>query len=273
MQLISGPISQWFGYTRRERRSTLILLAIIAIVFSVRYLAPSRGITIESLADLLSDTLGNKGQYADDTSPPYTMAVSPAGDHLSGIPEGRVFHPAGGGVTHGHGGIMRPVAGSTRVQRKSSVDLNSCDTSDLAALPGIGPVLSVRIIRYRKLLGGFASVEQLKEVYGLSEETYDRIKERCICGYFRAQENKHQYSGLCRAWKNSLSGQIRNFSNFEYRKIAGRIGNIEELVVNRILAPEKAGKVRPYLDFSWERDTSPSLPEPGKDGVSPGGEQ
>ena len=272
MQLISGPISQWFGYTRRERRSTLILLAIIAIVFSVRYLAPSRGITIESLADLLSDTLGNKGQYADDTSPPYTMAVSPAGDHLSGIPEGRVFHPAGGGVTHGHGGIEAG-RGKHAVQRKSSVDLNRCDTSDLAALPGIGPVLSVRIIRYRKLLGGFASVEQLKEVYGLSEETYDRIKERCFADTSALRKISINTAGYAELGKIHYLGRYEISAILEYRKIAGRIGNIEELVVNRILAPEKAGKVRPYLDFSWERDTSPALPEPGKDGVSPGGEQ
>ena len=53
--------------------------------------------------------------------------------------------------------------------------INSCDSASLEALPGLGPVLSARIIRYRNLLGGFASVNQLREVYGLSEETYELI--------------------------------------------------------------------------------------------------
>ena len=52
------------------------------------------------------------------------------------------------------------------------VELNSADSTGLENLPGIGPVLASRIIRYRNLLGGFYSVDQLHEVYGLREEHY-----------------------------------------------------------------------------------------------------
>ena len=54
------------------------------------------------------------------------------------------------------------------------VNLNSANQASLEALPGIGPVLSERIIRYRKLLGGFTSINQLLEVYGLKESHYNR---------------------------------------------------------------------------------------------------
>jgi DNA uptake protein ComE-like DNA-binding protein len=47
------------------------------------------------------------------------------------------------------------------------VELNSADSSALVALKGIGPVLSSRILKYRKMLGGFTAMEQLLEVYGL----------------------------------------------------------------------------------------------------------
>jgi competence protein ComEA len=53
-----------------------------------------------------------------------------------------------------------------------SVELNLADSTELDNLPGIGPVLAARIIRYKNLLGGFYSVNQLHEVYGLSEEHY-----------------------------------------------------------------------------------------------------
>jgi competence ComEA-like helix-hairpin-helix protein len=46
-------------------------------------------------------------------------------------------------------------------------DLNMADTSQLIKIYGIGPKLSQRIVTYRDKLGGFVSVEQLKEVYGL----------------------------------------------------------------------------------------------------------
>ena len=54
------------------------------------------------------------------------------------------------------------------------VNLNRADQESLEALPGIGPVLSERIIRYRELLGGFISIDQLLEVYGLKDSHYNR---------------------------------------------------------------------------------------------------
>ncbi len=62
------------------------------------------------------------------------------------------------------------------------IDLNVADSVSLVRLKGIGPVLSARIIRYRNILGGFSEVSQLKEVYGLSEETFVRIQPRLYVG-------------------------------------------------------------------------------------------
>ncbi len=56
------------------------------------------------------------------------------------------------------------------------VELNSADTTTLKKVPGIGSVFAKRIIKYRDLLGGFYSVEQLGEVYGIDEERYEAMK-------------------------------------------------------------------------------------------------
>ena len=57
------------------------------------------------------------------------------------------------------------------------IELNKADSVELVKLRGIGPVLSKRIIRYRTSLGGkFHSVDELRNVYGLSEETFLSIK-------------------------------------------------------------------------------------------------
>ncbi len=53
--------------------------------------------------------------------------------------------------------------------------LNSSDSSDLIAINGIGPVFAQRIIKYRNALGGFHSVQQLKEVYGMDSTRYKLI--------------------------------------------------------------------------------------------------
>lgn len=51
-------------------------------------------------------------------------------------------------------------------------DLNTVTAEELQSLKGIGPTLSLRITKYREALGGFYSISQLKEVYGLPDETY-----------------------------------------------------------------------------------------------------
>jgi competence protein ComEA len=56
------------------------------------------------------------------------------------------------------------------------IDINSADTSSWSSLPGIGPVLSQRILKYRDRLGGFYSVEQVAEVYGLHDSVYQKIR-------------------------------------------------------------------------------------------------
>ena len=47
-----------------------------------------------------------------------------------------------------------------------NMDLNTADSTTLMALKGIGPVFSVRIVKYRELLGGYYETAQLQEVYG-----------------------------------------------------------------------------------------------------------
>lgn len=59
---------------------------------------------------------------------------------------------------------------------KKIIELNSCDSLDLIDLKGIGPSYAKRILKYRSMLGGFISTEQLKEVYGFSDELYAEIK-------------------------------------------------------------------------------------------------
>jgi len=61
--------------------------------------------------------------------------------------------------------------------RYSVIDINSADTSAFISLPGIGSKLAARIINFRDRLGGFYSVEQVKETFGLPDSTYQKIKQ------------------------------------------------------------------------------------------------
>lgn len=55
------------------------------------------------------------------------------------------------------------------------IELNTADSLQLVKIRGIGAKLAPRIIRFRNLLGGYYSVSQLKEVYGMSGENFEAI--------------------------------------------------------------------------------------------------
>ena len=55
-------------------------------------------------------------------------------------------------------------------QMPRSVEVNTADTAALIALPGVGPAFARGIVKYRDLLGGFVSLDQLGEVYVLRDK-------------------------------------------------------------------------------------------------------
>lgn len=63
-------------------------------------------------------------------------------------------------------------------KKQISLDINLADSATWTLLKGIGPVLSSRIIRFRKALGGFDSIHQIAEVYGLPDSTFQAIKQQ-----------------------------------------------------------------------------------------------
>lgn len=66
--------------------------------------------------------------------------------------------------------------GSQKFPVGTQVELNQADSLTLQKVPGIGPVFSRRIIKYRDLLGGFYAVHQLAEVYGIDADKYAALE-------------------------------------------------------------------------------------------------
>ncbi|WP_239114901.1 ComEA family DNA-binding protein [Planotetraspora kaengkrachanensis] len=58
------------------------------------------------------------------------------------------------------------------------ISLNSATADQLNGLPGVGDVLTERIIEFREANGGFQSVEQLREVSGFGEKRFAEIKDK-----------------------------------------------------------------------------------------------
>ena len=63
------------------------------------------------------------------------------------------------------------------VAHYTAIDINNADTSAFISLPGIGSKLAARIVTFREKLGGFYSIEQVGEIYGLPDSTFQKIKQ------------------------------------------------------------------------------------------------
>jgi competence protein ComEA len=60
---------------------------------------------------------------------------------------------------------------------ESQLNINKAAEQDFDDLPGIGPAKAKAIIDYRTENGPFKTVEELKEVPGIGEATFERLKE------------------------------------------------------------------------------------------------
>ena len=69
---------------------------------------------------------------------------------------------------------------STAVALKRShadlLDLNRATEQDFDALPGVGPRLAERILEYRQSVGAFHSLDELREVKGIGNKKFERIR-------------------------------------------------------------------------------------------------
>ena len=58
---------------------------------------------------------------------------------------------------------------------EETISLNTATKEDLMRLPQIGEKTAEHIIEYRESQGGFRSLEELKNIEGIGDKTYERI--------------------------------------------------------------------------------------------------
>ncbi len=62
------------------------------------------------------------------------------------------------------------------------VNINNADEVALQTIPGIGPSKAQRIVEYRKANGVFQSTEDIKNISGIGDKTYESIKDFITVG-------------------------------------------------------------------------------------------
>jgi competence ComEA-like helix-hairpin-helix protein len=127
------------------------------------------------------------------------------------------------------------------------IDINQADTAAFISLPGIGSKLANRIVNFRQKLGGFYSVQQVGETFGLPDSTFQLIQPRLQCGPAVLQK-----LNINTADANTLKQHpyIRwNIANaiVQYRQQHGLFHAVEDLQQIVLITPELYNKIAGYL--------------------------
>jgi competence protein ComEA len=65
---------------------------------------------------------------------------------------------------------------SSKLPHHGLLDLNRATSQDFDALPGVGPKLAERILKYRQSVGIFHSLDELRRVNGIGKKKFERIR-------------------------------------------------------------------------------------------------
>lgn len=130
------------------------------------------------------------------------------------------------------------------------IDINQASKEDLIKINGIGEAISIRILTQKEKLGGFVSMEQLKEVWGLSPEVILNLNTHFVLSkptiLHKININNASLKELSQFFyfKYDLAKQI-----VKYRSMYGDFKNIEDLIKINGFPVEKANYIALYLDF------------------------
>jgi DNA uptake protein ComE-like DNA-binding protein len=223
-------IKDYFTFSKKEQHGIVVLSCLIFLVILANILTPylgrTRNFDFSSYAAEI-ETFYKALEANTDT----VMTISQTRYQKKWNDQARPFQPQ-----------KKPEG-----QQIPVVEINSADSAMLDGLKGIGPKLSVRIIRYRDLLGGFYRKEQLMEVYGmdstrvmplLSHITVDTLLIRKI------DVNRASFGELLRHPYLDINA-VKAIMN--YRKKSGLFHSIDEIKSVNVVGDSIYSIIRPYL--------------------------
>lgn len=141
---LSAIVKEYFSFTSGERQGIIVLFVVILITIGIRIALP-HFVANSAVRHVPSKT---------------TIETETKDSIIKNFPQENK------GISN---------KGVKSSFRKQIVEVNSCDTAALEELPGIGPVFSRRILKYRGSLGGYYKKNQILEVFGMTAENYNRF--------------------------------------------------------------------------------------------------
>lgn len=127
------------------------------------------------------------------------------------------------------------------------VDINQADSSTLTQLKGIGPVLAKKIIAYRKSLGGYIALNQLREVYSFSDSVFQELSAKLYADSSQIQRININTAQLVDLQSHPYIDKKTAIYIVEIREKEGKFTDIEQIRLLPLMNAKKYRKIAPYL--------------------------
>lgn len=219
---ISYHLKDYFTFSKTERNGIVFLLILLFLIICCSYFIPQI-YAVKSQGDF--------AHFKKQIDLLYSLDTIKQNVHGNYSP--RDAHS------------LKPI-----IQEVNVVELNSSDSVELTSLPGIGPVLASRIIKYRRLLGGFYSVNQLKEVYGLSADNFEKAKPFLKTDQAFLKRFLVDTAGFRTLFHHPYIGKDRTYKILKIKRgLKDGAFSISDLKNNEVFDSIQWEKVYPYFLF------------------------
>ncbi|MGB0522179.1 MAG: ComEA family DNA-binding protein [Flammeovirgaceae bacterium] len=128
-------------------------------------------------------------------------------------------------------------------------DLALADTTQLKKIRGIGSKLSARIVKYRDKLGGFHSLNQLQEVYGLQPEVIAELKKYALLEHPTIQQIPINTADVKTLAQHPYISYKLAHVIVNYREQHGAYTQVDDLKAIKLIKQAFIDKIKPYLNF------------------------
>lgn len=143
-------------------------------------------------------------------------------------------------------------------KRDTILNLRTADTTELKMIKGIGSYRAKQIIRYREQLGGFVSVEQLREVKALQPLLKDSLSTDSLLSHFfidsvRVVPLKVNSMRVERLQRHPYLSFEQARAIYELRRRKIHLKHLDQLRTLDCLTEQDIQRLRPYLSFEQKQ--------------------
>ena len=233
-------IKDYFSFTKAELRGIVILLLLIGGVLGYKYYLVEKN---------NKEILISRNKFEKDIKEFETTLEKQTNTKKTKFTANKQvkqsYKPYKKNIAYKKSKKQQAKKENVKAVQKLHININTATAAELKKLRGIGDKLSERIVKYRDRLGGFYGINQLKEVYGIKPEVFEKIRTQIYC-----EGSVRKINVNTATFKDLVHHPYLNYDEvkliFQSRK---KYGKLNKEILNFILGQDKTAKLLPYVEF------------------------